>query len=130
MNRGSKSLRLLDERSVLNLEEKFNTPDIKKLDLRVKNVTLPYNHRTMYWCEPIKLPQWKKHHIIGVYFNFSLSMFANIKSYSMKLFYNQEVKTISTMHKFIHVQKKLLNLLGNPNHVGIRIRPLRIHTAS
>ncbi len=63
MNRGVRSVILLDQ----NRYESQPLPaNVKQFDLNITNVNVPGDYHTLYECKIIKLPNWKKHHIIRV----------------------------------------------------------------
>ena len=64
--RGVHSVQLVNPQTKDGINKVIADPNTKTFDLRVSNVKLPTDKRTLYWCEIVELPKWNKHHIIAV----------------------------------------------------------------
>uniref|UniRef100_A0A914W9W3 DOMON domain-containing protein n=1 Tax=Plectus sambesii TaxID=2011161 RepID=A0A914W9W3_9BILA len=63
--RGVQSAQLVNPQTKDGMSKIVADPSTKTFDLRLTNVKLPADKRTLYWCEIIELPKWKRHHIIA-----------------------------------------------------------------
>ena len=76
--KGVRSLHL-KERPVLKISD-GEKASLKKWDLRGRNVRLPNDDNTHYYCQIFKAPSLdKKHHMIGVSFTVQCNMSFNFK---------------------------------------------------
>uniref|UniRef100_A0A914X1Y0 DOMON domain-containing protein n=1 Tax=Plectus sambesii TaxID=2011161 RepID=A0A914X1Y0_9BILA len=63
--RGVKSAQLVNPPTTDGMSRILADPSTKVYDMRVADVKVPADKRTLYWCEIVELPQWKKHHVIA-----------------------------------------------------------------